>query len=420
MKSIIIYSGKGGVGKTTTTANIAKTLCDLGKKVFILDADVNTPSMNTIFPEPNPSESLLVHSLGYVTEGMIFIQSSLVRSYIKEAIEKIKGFKPDFVLIDTPPSITDVHINLISSIQASGIIMVTQPTNISESDVRRTAFFFEGKGVKTIGIVENMSLGNTREYELNLLARISFIPGFDYDKVLDANKENYLTICNVLLNVDDVIIENEKKQSIERILTVQDLRYHYAGAKSSEKMGILVYHNIDTWEWVREELMELPYNTMDQRILNCDTNLIKRMLDHFDGDSEAYFMINNSPNTEIATLTGEIGQCSLYYPEKNKFYGVPRVKYKTKEGDVQLFPDEVHPITLSEIQEYVNEGYQLSSDGRYIPSLEHLEDIYDTFGERVGIPSNYEEVYNRILSQKVQPPLETKHEIVHEFEDDEF
>lgn len=406
MKSIIIYSGKGGVGKTTTTANIAKRLVEMGKKVYILDADVNTPSMNTIFPDPEPNEMLLVNSLGYVTEGMIFIQSSLIRNYIKEAIKQIKAFAPDFVLIDTPPSITDVHLNLIDSIKASGIIMVTQPTNISESDVRRTAFFFDGKGVKTIGIVENMSLGDSRSYELNLLARISFIPGFDYNMVLDANKEGYDSICNVILNVDDVIIENEKKQSIEKILTEQDLRYHYAGAKSSEKMGILVYHNIDTWDWVRDQILDLPFAGNDERILRCGTDQIKRMIEHFDGDTEAYFMINMAPRCEVPLLTGEIGQGTLYYPEKDKFYGVPRIKYKTKYGEVQLFPDEVHPMDLTEIQLYVNEGYRLSNDGRYIPTLQHLEEIYNCFGSRVGLYADYEKVYNRILNGEGYNPAD--------------
>ena len=397
MKSIIIYSGKGGVGKTTTTANIAKRLVDMGKKVYILDADVNTPSMNTIFPNPEPNEMLLVNSLGYVTEGMIFIQSSLIRNYIKEAIKQIKAFAPDFVLIDTPPSITDVHLNLIDSIKASGIIMVTQPTNISESDVRRTAFFFDGKGVKTIGIVENMSLGDTRNYELNLLARISFIPGFDYDKVLDANKDGYDSICNVILNVDDVIIENERTKPIEKILTEQDLRYHYAGAKSSEKMGILVYHNLETWDWVQDQLSDQPFVGQDERLMRCDTNAIRKMIEHFDGDTEAYFMITNAPNTEIPLLTGEIGRASLFYPEKSKFYGVPRVKYNTKYGECQLFPNEVHPMSLAEIQEYVNEGYILSNDGRYIPTLNHLEQVFNCFGSRVGLQANYEKTYNRIV-----------------------
>ena len=54
MKAIIIYSGKGGVGKTTTTANIARLLAEQGKRVFIIDADINTPSMNTEFDSEHP------------------------------------------------------------------------------------------------------------------------------------------------------------------------------------------------------------------------------------------------------------------------------------------------------------------------------------------------------------------------------
>jgi MinD-like ATPase involved in chromosome partitioning or flagellar assembly len=419
MKSIIIYSGKGGVGKTTTTANIAKTLVDLGKKVYILDADVNTPSMNTIFPNPEPNTNLKINSLGYVTEGMIFIQSSLIRSYIKDAIKDIKVFDPDFVLIDTPPSITDVHLNLIDSIQASGIIMVTQPTNISESDVRRTAFFFDGKGVKTIGIVENMSLNNERQYDLNLLARITFVPGFDYDKVLDANAEAYKTICNVILNVDDVILENEKTRPIEKILTEQDLRMHYAGAKQSEKMGILVYHNLDTWNWVRDMLMDMPFISMDERIIRTDSDTIKRVIDHFDGDHQAYFMVTRAPNTVVPLLTGEIGQGVLFYPDKNEYYGVPRIKYQTKQGEVQLFPDEIHPMSMKEIQMYVNEGYILSNDGRYIPSLQHLEDVYNAFGSRVGLRSDYKKTFHSIISGEAQDPKSVVERQVSVYEGDE-
>lgn len=62
MKAIIIYSGKGGVGKTTTTANIARLLAKQGNKVFIIDADINTPSMNTEFEGDHPHEMIWVHS----------------------------------------------------------------------------------------------------------------------------------------------------------------------------------------------------------------------------------------------------------------------------------------------------------------------------------------------------------------------
>lgn len=59
MKAIIVYSGKGGVGKTTTTANIARLLAQKGHKVFIIDADINTPSMNTEFDSEHPQKKHL-------------------------------------------------------------------------------------------------------------------------------------------------------------------------------------------------------------------------------------------------------------------------------------------------------------------------------------------------------------------------
>src|SRR3990170_4700137 len=112
MKTIIIYSGKGGVGKTTTTANIAKTLSEQGERVFILDADMNTPSMPVVFESEMPTKNVLVSSLGYRTKNSIYVTGSAIRTYISECIDSINEFKPDYVLIDTPPSITDIHINL--------------------------------------------------------------------------------------------------------------------------------------------------------------------------------------------------------------------------------------------------------------------------------------------------------------------
>lgn len=75
MKAIIIYSGKGGVGKTTTTANIARLLAKQGNKVFIIDADINTPSMNTEFEGDHPHEM--------IREGILNYQESVIKQ-VKE------------------------------------------------------------------------------------------------------------------------------------------------------------------------------------------------------------------------------------------------------------------------------------------------------------------------------------------------
>lgn len=87
MKAAIIYSGKGGVGKTTTTANIARALCK-EHKVFILDMDINTPSMNTEFKGEHPEENLWVHSTGNMFDKFIFLENSMVERFIISAQKK--------------------------------------------------------------------------------------------------------------------------------------------------------------------------------------------------------------------------------------------------------------------------------------------------------------------------------------------
>ena len=125
MKAIIIYSGKGGVGKTTTTANIARLLAKQGHKVFIIDADINTPSMNTEFNGEHPQENIWVHSSGNMFEKFIYLEKSMVRQYLEMAKKKLKRINPDFVLIDTPPSITNVHIELLSRVKVSYVLLIS-------------------------------------------------------------------------------------------------------------------------------------------------------------------------------------------------------------------------------------------------------------------------------------------------------
>lgn len=148
MKAVIIYSGKGGVGKTTTTANIARLLAKHGKKVFIIDADINTPSMNTEFEGEHPQENIWIHSSGNMFDKFIYLEKSMVRQYLGLAKKKLRLINPDFVLIDTPPSVTNVHIELLNNVKVGYILFVTQPTKLSNQDVLRTMKFSVRDAVK--------------------------------------------------------------------------------------------------------------------------------------------------------------------------------------------------------------------------------------------------------------------------------
>jgi hypothetical protein len=109
-------------------------------------------------------------------------------------------------------------------------------------------------------------------------------------------------------------------------------------------------------------------------------------------------MVTNAPNTEITVFPGEIGRATLLCDEK--FYGVPRLKYQTKEGELILFAYEVMPVTMNQISEYLNEGYKLQPDGRYIPTKEHLEMLDNAFGSRIGLRNNWEHIYDKLYINK--------------------
>lgn len=131
MKAIIIYSGKGGVGKTTTTANIARLLAEQGKRVFIIDADINTPSMNTEFDSEHPHDNIWVHSSGNMFSDFIYLEKAMIRKYLEDAKKKLSSMAPDYVLVDTPPSVTNVHIEILKRLKVSYVLFVTQPTKLS-------------------------------------------------------------------------------------------------------------------------------------------------------------------------------------------------------------------------------------------------------------------------------------------------
>lgn len=399
MKVIIIYSGKGGVGKTTITANIAKILIEQKQKVFILDADVNTPSMPVIFPEPNPNKYLMVDSLGYKNKSTIYITQSAIRSYLTEAINAMNSFNPDYVLIDTPPSITDVHINLLDKIKPSGLIIVTQPNALSISDINRTSMFFKEKGVNIIGIVENMCTDNNQQkYNYEVLESIPFENGFSNENAFKNNKEKYSKIVLSIADSEAVILKNQRRLLFDEEITEEDINFLRFKSKND-----LQFVNLKTWDYVKDLLFESESGMAgyDRALDELTTERIGRMLKAFEFDEQAYFMITKAPSCVIQLLPGEIGQASLTVSKS--YYGVPRIKYQTSQGEVTLFPYEIMPVSGKDLLKWLSEGYLPTKDGRYIPPISSLEEIEDCFGSRVGLSKNWRELYEQIVNGTLPP-----------------
>lgn len=411
MKAVIIYSGKGGVGKTTTTANIARLLAKQSHKVFIIDADINTPSMNTEFEGEHPQGNIWVHSSGNMFSKFIYLEKSMVRQYFEQAKKKLRTIAPDFVLIDTPPSFTNVHIELLSRIKVSYVLFVTQPTKLSNQDVLRTMdFFHERCGKVNCGIVENMCYDNEkREYPIKLVAQIPMQNKMDTDNLLSNAKSEFQKIVDEIAKSESVVLEEYSTQNgydesfdIVSMNLMQGRRNYLQhelkyddGTEKTLNLSTPKFLSVRTWDRVRKYIRyhdDTGFN-FDARIDKCNAEIVGRMVKHFKNDENAYFMVVNAPNTEVKLIAGEIGICSLLTGQKYH-YELPRVSYQTSKGPVVLFPDEVMPVDMKLLQQQINEGYVMLSDGRYLPPKETVEQCYNAFGIRVGLFDNWEKIYD--------------------------
>lgn len=408
MKSFLIYSGKGGVGKTTTSANIAKTLAAQGNKVFVIDADINTPSMGVIFGSEHPTENLWVASTSFLYKNLIYLEKSNVRQFLRNAVKKINEVKPDYLIIDTPPSITDIHLNLLEVLKVSAIVIVTQPNELSRTDVNRTAIFFTEKCPDAGCIViENMCKETApATYSWPCVEQIPFVDGFDGKKVFELFADKYERIVDYIakMNPAEVRLEAQKRQLFDETITEDDIPYWDGGGRFARGISRseVKFINVKTWDAVCERLIDMDsyFGAPDRRLLETTTERIERMLKPFEEDEEAYFLITNAPNTEIDLLPGEIGKGTLFVD--NSYYGLPRIKYQTRQGEVVLFPNEIMPATDKIIAEAIEDGCTLLPEGRYIPSKEVMEQVYNAFGNRVGLDDNWEKKYDSIVHHSVK------------------
>lgn len=419
MKAVIVYSGKGGVGKTTTIANIARLLVKEGKKVLIIDADINTPSMNTEFSGDHPEENLWIHSTGNMFDHFIYLEKAMVEQFLRVAKQKMREQNFDYVLVDTPPSITNIHISLLAEMDVSCILFVSQPTQLSRADVLRTAEFFRKQcGGCPVALVENMVFPESKveDYGVPVVARIPFMNNFKTENLCDVAHEEYHKATEFLLTCSDTDVTirlppapYDEGFDIHRIYT-RDIgrkkRYAIEIKRDGEDgyKEIIVdkvkFMSLRTWKTVREFLSnrddEVVHLTgsfrYDQRLLDNDTEHLRRMVEHFKESSTAYFMVTRAPSCEIHLLAGEIGLASLV-TDKDIYYGMPRIKYMTSAGEIILFSDEVKPVDANEIALSLQDGYTLRTDGRYIPPFETLQEVANVFGMRVGMGEGWEKVY---------------------------
>jgi ATP-binding protein involved in chromosome partitioning len=168
---IAVSSGKGGVGKSTVTVNLAIALARMGKKVGLMDADIygpNIPRMMGVNAAPPvdrekimPLEAFGVKlmSLGFLIERdqPAIWRGPIVMKIITQFLRDVAWGKLDYFLVDMPPGTGDAQLSLVQATPVGGAIIVTTPQEVAVGDALRGAKMFERVGVRVIGVVENMS-----------------------------------------------------------------------------------------------------------------------------------------------------------------------------------------------------------------------------------------------------------------------
>ena len=169
---IAVASGKGGVGKSTTAANLALALAAEGARVGMLDADIYGPSQPTMMgvhgsPEhdgqvmqPLIGHGVQVNSIGLmVKQGQAMIwRGPMVTQALDQLMRQTAWHDVDYLIVDMPPGTGDVQLSISQRAPVTGAVIVTTPQDIALMDARRGIAMFEKVGVPILGVVENMAV----------------------------------------------------------------------------------------------------------------------------------------------------------------------------------------------------------------------------------------------------------------------
>jgi ATP-binding protein involved in chromosome partitioning len=176
-----IASGKGGVGKSTVSVNLAVALAQAGARVGLLDADIygpNIPLMVGVLDQQpqvvlmqdaagNDVEMLLpvekhgikIMSMGFLIgdDQPVIWRGPMLNSALRQFLAQVSWGDLDYLIVDLPPGTGDVQISLIQLVRVTGIVHVTTPQDVALQDVRKGLMMFKSQSIPLLGVIENMS-----------------------------------------------------------------------------------------------------------------------------------------------------------------------------------------------------------------------------------------------------------------------
>ena len=271
--TIAIFSGKGGVGKSTVAANLAIALAKLGYRVGLLDADIFGPSVPKMFGEeeahpvmervgekelivPVEKYGVKILSIGFFVnkKDALVWRGTMASNALRQLISDAHWGELDYFLIDLPPGTSDIHLTLVQTLAVTGAIVVTTPQEVALADARKGVDMFTGEkiNVPVLGLVENMAWftpaelpenkyylfgkeGGKRlaeELHIPLLGQIpivqSICEGGDAGKPVALNENSITGLAFrdlALRTVEQVDFRNEHLEASKRVKVADRLRH---------------------------------------------------------------------------------------------------------------------------------------------------------------------------------------------------
>lgn len=172
---VAVASGKGGVGKSTLSANLAAAFAVMGKKTGLMDADIYGSSQPRMYglqgkPQTNDDNMIVppvahgvkVMSMGFFVEdgAPVIWRGPMVHSAIQQLLRDVEWGDLDVLVIDLPPGTGDAHLSLAQYVPVSGAVIVSTPQDVALSEAKKAVAMFEKTNVPVLGMVENMSFMN--------------------------------------------------------------------------------------------------------------------------------------------------------------------------------------------------------------------------------------------------------------------
>lgn len=224
-KIVVVASGKGGVGKSLIASMLALALSKKGFKTGLFDIDFTSPTTHIVLGisnlQPKEDKGIIppeIHGVKYMS--LIFYiskQAAPLRgpdlsNVLIELLAITRWGKLDFLIIDTPPGISDLLLDTLKYINEACFLIVTTPSKMAFETVRRLLILLDGLGADVLGVIENMRIKKTRyiEDEVKLLGK-RFLGAIHFDNEIEDSLGNINTLLKTrfMKELEDIIIKNQ-------------------------------------------------------------------------------------------------------------------------------------------------------------------------------------------------------------------